>query len=113
MIENIIISGFADEIDPQLDVQLKVVKELGMDHICLRAADGKGIAEYTVEEFQESILPRLQSAGVKVSSLGSPIGKIDVVEVCHHEKVDGIIASYSDILFEYLVIYLIRILLLY
>ena len=46
MIENIIISGFADEIDPQLDVQLKVVKELGMDHICLRAADGKGIAEY-------------------------------------------------------------------
>ena len=26
MIEKIIISGFADEIDPQLDVQLKVVK---------------------------------------------------------------------------------------
>ena len=41
MVEKIIISGFADEIDPQLDVQLKVVKELGMDHICLRAADGK------------------------------------------------------------------------
>ena len=31
MVEKIIISGFADEIDPQLDVQLKVVKELGMD----------------------------------------------------------------------------------
>ena len=52
MIENIIISGFADEIDPQLDVQLKVVKDLGMEYICLRAADGKGIAEYSVEEFQ-------------------------------------------------------------
>jgi len=78
MIENIIISGFADEIDPQLDVQLKVVKELGMDHICLRAADGKGIADYSVEEFESSILPRLNAAGVKVSSLGSPIGKIDI-----------------------------------
>ena len=49
MVEKIIVSGFADEIDPQLDVQLKVVKELGMEYICLRAADGKGIAEYTVE----------------------------------------------------------------
>lgn len=78
MMDKIIISGFADEIDPQLDVQLKVVKELGMDHICLRAADGKGVADYTFEEFQQSILPRLQAAGVKVSSLGSPIGKIDI-----------------------------------
>lgn len=78
MMDKIIISGFADEIDPQLDVQLKVVKELGMDHICLRAADGKGIADYTFEEFQQSVFPRLKAAGVKVSSLGSPIGKIDI-----------------------------------
>ena len=33
MIDNIVISGFADEIAPELDEQLKVVKELGMDHI--------------------------------------------------------------------------------
>ncbi|MCD8366865.1 MAG: sugar phosphate isomerase/epimerase [Clostridiales bacterium] len=78
MTDKIIISGFADEIDAQLDVQLKVVKGLGMDHICLRAADGKGIADYTLEEFAQSILPRLNAAGVKVSSLGSPIGKIDI-----------------------------------
>lgn len=74
----IVISGFADEIDPQLDVQLKVVKELGMDHICLRAADGKGVADYSLEEFEEKILPRLKEAGIKISSLGSPIGKIDI-----------------------------------
>lgn len=86
MIENIIISGFADEIDPQLDVQLKVVKDLGMDHICLRAADGKGVADYTVEEFQEKILPRLKAAGVKLSSLGSPIGKIDIDDEAAYEK---------------------------
>lgn len=78
MTGKIIISGFADEIDPQLDVQLKAVRDLGMDHICLRAADGKGIADYSVEEFQERILPRLNAAGVKVSSLGSPIGKIGI-----------------------------------
>jgi sugar phosphate isomerase/epimerase len=67
-------------------VQLKVVKELGMEYICLRAADGKGVAEYTVEEIKESILPRLQAAGVKVSSLGSPIGKIDIDDEAAYEK---------------------------
>ena len=86
MVEKIIISGFADEIDPQLDTQLKVVKELGMEYICLRAADGKGVSEYTVEEIKESILPRLQRAGVKVSSLGSPIGKIDIDDDAAYEK---------------------------
>ena len=86
MVDNIIISGFADEIDPQLDTQLKTVKELGMEYICLRAADGKGVAEYTVEEIKENILPRLQRAGVKVSSLGSPIGKIDIDDDAAYEK---------------------------
>ena len=85
MVDKIIISGFADEIDPQLDVQLKVVKDLGMEYICFRAADGKGVAEYTVEEVKENILPRLQAAGVKVSSLGSPIGKIDIDDDAAYE----------------------------
>ncbi len=80
MTDEIIISGFADEIDPRLDVQLNVVRALGMDHICLRAADGKGIADYSVEEFQERILPRLDAAGVRLSSLGSPIGKIGICD---------------------------------
>lgn len=74
----IIISGFADEIDANLKTQLKVVRELGMDHICIRAVDGKNIADYTFTEFQEQVYPRLQQAGVKVSSLGSPLGKIDI-----------------------------------
>lgn len=86
MIENVIISGFADEIHPNLDEQLKVVKALGMDHICLRAADGKGVAEYTPEEFQEKILPRLNAAGVGISSLGSPVGKIDIDDQAAYEK---------------------------
>lgn len=78
MIDKIVISGFADEIHPELDRQLEVLKRLGMDHICLRAADGKGIAEFTLEEFQQKVQLRLEQAGVKVSSLGSPIGKIGI-----------------------------------
>lgn len=86
MNRNIIISGFADEIDPKLDAQLEVVRRLGMDHICLRAADGRGVADYTPEEFQQQLLPRLKAAGVKLSSLGSPIGKIDIDDEAAYEK---------------------------
>ena len=78
MNKNIMISGFADEISPDFDLQLKTVTELGMEYISLRSADGKGIADYSAEEVREKLLPRLQKSNVKVSSLGSPIGKVGV-----------------------------------
>lgn len=84
--DKIFISGFSDEISPDFDEQLRVVKSLGMDYISLRTADGKGIAEYTAEEVRRMLLPRLEKAGVKVSSLGSPIGKIDVMDEEGFEK---------------------------
>lgn len=84
--EHILISGFADEISPDFDEQLRVVTSLGMEYISLRTADGKGIADYTAEEVEEKLLPRLREANVKVSSLGSPIGKINVDDEEAFEK---------------------------
>ena len=49
MKDKILISGFADEISSDFDAQLKTVTELGMHYISLRSADGKGIADYSVE----------------------------------------------------------------
>ena len=43
----------ADEISADFVTQLKTVTQLGMHYISLRAADGKGIADYTVEEVEE------------------------------------------------------------
>ena len=78
MKENIMISGFADEISSDFNKQLETVTDLGMHYISLRSADGKGIADYTAEEVKETLLPKLERAGVKVSSLGSPIGKVGI-----------------------------------
>lgn len=78
MKDNILISGFADEISSDFDAQLKTVTELGMNYISLRSADQKGIADYSPEEVREKLLPRLTAAGVKVSSIGSPIGKVGI-----------------------------------
>lgn len=78
MKDKIRISGFADEISADFDVQLETVRKLGMEYISLRSADGKGIADYTMEEVEERLLPRLNATGVKVSSIGSPIGKVGI-----------------------------------
>ena len=76
--EGIRISGFADEISSDFDRQLSTVTRLGMNYISLRSADGKNVADYTPEEAEKDLLPRLKAAGVGVSSLGSPIGKTDI-----------------------------------
>ncbi len=76
--QKIQISGFADEISADFDEQLKTVTDLGMHYICLRAADGRGIADYTAREVEEKLLPRLNAAGTGVSSIGSPIGKVGI-----------------------------------
>lgn len=76
--KQIMISGFADEIAADFDTQLATVKKLGMQYISLRSANSKNIAEFTVEEVRAELLPKLREAGIGVSSLGSPIGKVGV-----------------------------------
>lgn len=80
------ISGFADEISQSFDEQLQVVTELGMKYICIRSAERKGIADYSPEEVQSVLLPRLRAAGVGVSSLGSSLGKIGIDDEEAYEK---------------------------
>lgn len=86
MKENIHISGFSDEISSDFTKQLETVTALGMNYISLRSADGKGVAEYTVDEVREKLMPRLAQYGVKVSSIGSPIGKVGVEDEEGFEK---------------------------
>ncbi|MEW9053904.1 MAG: TIM barrel protein [Neobacillus sp.] len=73
---DLLISGFSDEISSDFDAQLKVVSNLGMEYISLRGIDGKNIGDFTLDEIKENVLPRLQKAGINVSSIGSPIGKV-------------------------------------
>ncbi|EIR3895743.1 sugar phosphate isomerase/epimerase [Enterococcus faecium] len=74
---NFTITGFADEIASKLDTQIKGLKENGISHIEIRGINGKNISELTLQEAQE-YHQQLQEVGIKVSSLGSPIGKISI-----------------------------------
>ncbi len=77
--EQIILSGFSDEIAPEFDKQLETIKEFGISHIELRAADGINVSDLTGEKVKE-VNAKLAAAGIGVSSIGSPIGKIGIAE---------------------------------
>lgn len=73
------LSGFADEINPQLDEQIRVLKKLGMHYVEMRGANGKGLVEYPLDEV-EKIKEQLDENDIHLSSVGSPIGKIQITD---------------------------------
>jgi len=79
MLKNITITGFADEIAMDLPDQVKLLKELGIDYLEFRSANGKNISNYTLEE-AKVVYRYLKDEGIKISAIGSPIGKIKITE---------------------------------
>ncbi len=75
MWNEVMISGFADEIDMNLDKQIEVLKKLNMKYVEMRGVGGKGLVEYPLDEVKV-IKERLDAEGISLSSVGSPIGKI-------------------------------------
>ncbi|HOB20904.1 MAG TPA: sugar phosphate isomerase/epimerase family protein [Candidatus Atribacteria bacterium] len=73
------LSAFADEIDPDLKIQMDVLRQHGIDHIEMRGVYGKSIVSYSLEEVK-SIKQELDANGFKISALGSPIGKIGILD---------------------------------
>ena len=71
------LSGFADEIDASLDTQIEVIKKLGMEWIECRGVDGSPLISYSLSD-AEKIKSKLDDAGIKLSSVGSSIGKIGI-----------------------------------
>jgi len=74
-----ILTAFGDEIGDDLDLQMDVLEAHGIKYIEFRAADGKGVADYTLEEARK-LKERLDARGFKISAIGSPIGKIYITE---------------------------------
>ncbi|MFC6962811.1 sugar phosphate isomerase/epimerase family protein [Halocatena marina] len=82
-----ILSGFADEIAADLDTQLDVFEELGLGHIDLRSVDGTNILDLTEKQLVH-VRNELNRRDIKVASIGSPIGKIDITDAFepHRER---------------------------
>lgn len=74
---NWIISAFADEHSPNLAGQIAALQSFDISYIELRFADGKNVADLTIQEAKQA-KNMLDDGGIRVSALGSPLGKINL-----------------------------------
>ena len=82
-----ILSGFADEMYDEIEKQAEGFNEIGFDNLELRFIDGKNVADLNDQEV-EKVKSVLESHDIKVSAIGSPLGKINLDDdwAAHLEK---------------------------
>ena len=73
----LILSAFADEYADSLKEQCEALNKFGIEHIELRGVNGKNVSVLTESEVKET-KKILDDYGIEVSSIGSPLGKIDI-----------------------------------
>lgn len=74
---NYYLSAFADEAGDSIQDQINALKDNGIQYIEPRFINGKGILALSEAELYE-LEAELTKNGIKVGSLGSPIGKYDI-----------------------------------
>lgn len=72
-------SGFADEISPDTTLQFEHLNKLNIEYFEPRGIDGKNISDLTLDEVY-ALKQKMDKYGIKVSSIGSPIGKIFITD---------------------------------
>ena len=68
------LSAFGDEIDDDVDVQLRVLNDLDIGYLELRSAWGTNVLELTDDQVGR-LIDRCNAHSIRVSCIGSPIGK--------------------------------------
>ena len=88
------ISGFSDEISSDTTVQFEVLNKLGIKYFEPRGIDKKNISELSPEE-AASLKEKMDKFGIKVSSIGSPIGKIKLSDdfSAHFELFKNVVST--------------------
>ena len=73
------LSGFGDEIGPNIEEQMRVLSREKVRHIELRGVGGKNILDLTDAELEDVEL-KMMDHDFEASAIGSPIGKIRIDE---------------------------------
>src|SRR5438105_4088680 len=79
MVSMFTLSAFADEISPDPQTQIDVLRTCGVKHIEFRSILGTNVLALTDLQVQE-FKSLLDKHGFKLSAIGSPIGKIRIDE---------------------------------
>ena len=81
-----ILSAFADEYKTDFDGQIEGLCSFGIKNIELRFVNGTNVAALSDDEVA-MVKAKLNSAGITVSAIGSPLGKINVSDDIDAEMV--------------------------
>lgn len=73
----ITLSAFSDEAASTLDGQIAALERNGIRFTELRNVDGKSVKDLSFDEAR-AIRQKLDRRGIRVFSLGSPLGKVDI-----------------------------------
>lgn len=71
------IYAFADEASPVIDNQIIAMRRNALQGLEIRNVDGESVAAISLDKARE-VRAKMDAAGLKVWSIGSPIGKIDI-----------------------------------
>jgi sugar phosphate isomerase/epimerase len=74
-----VLSAFGDEISPDLDEQVHILKANAIHYLECRGVEGQVIIDYSLPQVAE-IYRKLTDGGIAVSAIGSPIGKVFIGE---------------------------------
>ena len=89
-----ILTGFSDEIDEKITKQFEHLNKLSISYFEPRGIDGKNISDLEDAEVS-SLVDEMKRYGIKVSSIGSPLGKIKITDdfAPHLEKLERTIKT--------------------
>ena len=73
----LVLSAFSDEYADSFPEQLAAMNRLGVEHIEMRFVDKKNVSALTSQE-AVTAAEMLRAAGIRVSSIGSPLGKMAI-----------------------------------
>ena len=73
------LTGFADEISPELEEQLETLAQESMGYMELRSAWNTNVLDLSDDEL-DRIKAATAQRGIGISSIGSPIGKVPVTD---------------------------------
>jgi sugar phosphate isomerase/epimerase len=74
-------AGFADEVSPLIDEQIRVTKELGWENIEARRVEVEGYSAGMIHDIPdaafERVVEKLNAAGIKINCFGSAVANWD------------------------------------
>jgi sugar phosphate isomerase/epimerase len=83
-LSRLVVSAFGDEISPDLQAQVSLLRELGVGYLEFRSAWGTNVKDLDDEQLDQA--RRIcAEAGIAVSCIGSPIGKSPITDPLERE----------------------------